>query len=62
MIKEAGQVVSGCSRGSMPIKSTGSIGAVRAFLEVFQSSLLNRKVANDLLITYIKAEVVILFG
>jgi hypothetical protein len=34
--------------------------AVRAFLEAFQSSLLDRKAANDLLITYLKAEVVVL--
>ena len=34
--------------------------AVRAFLEVFQSSLLGRKAANDLLITYLRAEAVVL--
>ena len=34
------------------------IGAVRAILEAFQSSLLDRKAANDLLITYLKAEAV----
>ena len=34
--------------------------AVRAFLEAFQSSLLDRKAANDLLITYLRAEAVVL--
>ena len=34
--------------------------AVRAFLEAFQSSLLDRKAANDLLITYLMAEAVVL--
>ena len=33
---------------------------VRAFLEAFQSSLLDRKAANDLLITYLRAEAVVL--
>ena len=36
------------------------IGAVRAILEAFQSSLLDRKAANDLLITYLRAEAVVL--
>ena len=36
------------------------IGAVRAILEAFQSSLLDRKAANDLLITYLRAKAVVL--
>ena len=33
---------------------------VRNFLEAFQSSLLDRKAASDLLITYLRAEAVVL--
>ena len=40
--------------------SDPQIGAIRAIVETFQSSLLDRKAANDLLITNLRAEAVVL--
>ena len=41
-------------------ETSALLTSVRAFLEAFQSSLLDRKAVNGLLITYLRAEAVVL--